>query len=161
MGTTIDQRETGAHDEVAYRVRHQNLARRRETDEPRSEVDGDSPERHVRDLDFSRVYASSRAHTECLVLTVDVVGEANRPGWLRSSAVFCTHVGSTSCQLKTPLLLDHTSRPQQDGRGNREAERFCRLRIEDQVDFRWLFNGEVRGPGPLQDLVDVAGAPPP
>src|SRR5215467_4732713 len=84
-----------------------------------------------------------------------------RSAALRSSAVFCTHVGWTSCQLKTSLLLDHTSRPQQDGRGNRDAERLCRPRIEDQIDFRRLFNGEVPGPGPLQDPVDVDGAPPP
>src|SRR5215468_5589555 len=84
-----------------------------------------------------------------------------RSAALRSSAVFCTHVGWTSCQLKTSLLLDHTSRPQQDGRRNRDAERLCRPRIEDQIDFRRLFNGEVPGPGPLQDPVDVDGAPPP
>ena len=48
-------------------------------------------------------------------------------------------------------------RPQQERRGNREAERLGRLEIDHQLGALVRLDGQVAGPGAFEDLVDIAG----
>ena len=56
--------------------------------------------------------------------------------------------------------LDQFIRPPQQRRRDREAEGLGGLEVDDQLELRRLFDGEVGGPRALQDFVDVdCGAP--
>src|SRR5262245_57614563 len=57
--------------------------------------------------------------------------------------------------------LDDFIRPRQHLGRDREAQSLRRLEIDHEPDLDWLLDGEVGGFGPLEDLVDVAGAAPP
>src|ERR1051325_12210125 len=46
-------------------------------------------------------------------------------------------------------------RPQQQRRRDRKAKGLRRLHVDDQLEFRRLFNGKVGGLGAFEDLVDV------
>jgi hypothetical protein len=56
--------------------------------------------------------------------------------------------------------FDDLIRPQQQRLGDRQAERFGRLEVDDQFKRDGLFHGQVGGPGPLEDPVHVRGGPP-
>jgi hypothetical protein len=55
-----------------------------------------------------------------------------------------------------PRLLDDRVGPEEEGRGERHAERLSRLRIDDQLERRLLV-GQVSGLGAVQDLVHKDG----
>jgi hypothetical protein len=54
-------------------------------------------------------------------------------------------------------LFDHLILPQQQRLRNRQAERFRRLEIDDQLELGGLLHGQIGGPGALQDLVYIHG----
>jgi hypothetical protein len=57
-------------------------------------------------------------------------------------------------------LLDHVVRAPQHRRRDREPERLRGLQIDDQLELRWLFDGEVGRLGASENLVHVdCGAP--
>jgi hypothetical protein len=57
------------------------------------------------------------------------------------------------------ISLQHLIRPQQQRRGNRQAEGFSLIEIDDQVVLRWLLNGQIRRLRALEEFVDVNGDP--
>src|SRR4030095_10628126 len=58
-------------------------------------------------------------------------------------------------------LLDHVVRAPQHRRRDREPARLRGLPIDDQLELRWLFDGEVGRLGASENLVHVdCGAPP-
>jgi len=52
---------------------------------------------------------------------------------------------------------DDLIRLEQDGRGNREAEALGRLEVDHQLECGGLFDGQVGGLGPLQELIHIGG----
>jgi hypothetical protein len=48
--------------------------------------------------------------------------------------------------------LDDLIRPQQQRRRDREAERLGRLEVDDQLELRWLLDGQAAGLAPLRIL---------
>ena len=54
-------------------------------------------------------------------------------------------------------LFDHLIRPLQERRRDRQAEGLRGLEVDDQLELRGLFDGQVAGLGALQNLVDVGG----
>ena len=57
-------------------------------------------------------------------------------------------------------LLDDLIRPQQHRRRDRLAERLGSLHVDDQLELRGLFDGQVGGFGAFEDLVHVGGTAP-
>src|SRR6478752_9161845 len=56
-----------------------------------------------------------------------------------------------------PLLSDHPIRSRQHVGRNRQADLFCCLEIDDQVELCWLFDGQIGGLCALENLVHVSG----
>jgi hypothetical protein len=56
-------------------------------------------------------------------------------------------------------LAEHFGRLEEESCGDRQAKRLGGLEIEDELEGRGLLYGEVRGPRPLENLVDVRGEP--
>jgi hypothetical protein len=57
-------------------------------------------------------------------------------------------------------LINHLIRPRQQRCRNCKAEGLGGLHVDDQLEFRRLLNGQVAGPGTLDDLIHVGrGAP--
>ena len=54
-------------------------------------------------------------------------------------------------------LFDHSIRSRQHVRRNRDSDLFGGFQIDDELKFRRLLDGEVRGLGTLQDLAHVHG----
>src|SRR5262249_26403694 len=52
-------------------------------------------------------------------------------------------------------------RPSHERRWDRQADTFRRLQVDRQLELGRLLDGQVAGPGTLEDLVDVYGGPPP
>src|SRR5438445_725287 len=55
-------------------------------------------------------------------------------------------------------LLDDPVGPQQERRRDRQAERLGGLKINDELQFGGLLDGEIRGLGALEDLVHEGGS---
>ena len=62
-----------------------------------------------------------------------------------------------NAELDSPSrrLFNQLIRPRQHRRRDRQAERFGRLKVYDQLELRRLLHGEIGGLGALEDLVDV------
>src|SRR2546425_8792175 len=57
-------------------------------------------------------------------------------------------------------LFDDVVRPPQHRRRDRQAERLRRLEVDDQLELRWLLDGQIAGLRTLENLVHVGrGAP--
>src|SRR5262245_5866994 len=73
---------------------------------------------------------------------------------------------SVSCRLRrnraqhANRLLDDLVCPQQHGLRDRQPKRPCRLAIDSQFELGRLLDGEVPGPGALENLIHVSGRPP-
>jgi hypothetical protein len=63
------------------------------------------------------------------------------------------NLGTVSCFYFGSL--DYLSRSRQHIRWNRQADLFCSLEINDQLDLRRLLHRQVSRLGPLQDSVDA------
>src|SRR5205809_822163 len=61
-----------------------------------------------------------------------------------------------SCRLLNDLI-----RPPQQRLRDRQAKRFGRLEVDDQLEVRWLLDGEVGGLRALQNSVHKQSGPPP
>src|SRR5262249_47086525 len=64
-----------------------------------------------------------------------------------------------------PALVEHALLndlvcPQQDGLGNRQPEVSGCLQIDDQLELRWVLDGQIRGLRAFENLVHVRGRPP-
>src|SRR5215475_13520033 len=57
--------------------------------------------------------------------------------------------------------LNHLIRPREQRRGNRQAESFGGLEVDDELKLRGLLDRKVAGLGSFQDLVHVGGGTPP
>src|SRR5262249_5594006 len=57
-------------------------------------------------------------------------------------------------------LFDSLIRPKQERLRNRQAEGFCGLQINDQLELRRLLDGQVAGFGTFEDLVHIGGRTP-
>src|SRR5690349_19577675 len=75
---------------------------------------------------------------------------ARRPAALANAAFF-----TNSRRLIAPLLFDHLVGPLQERWRDREPERPGGPEVDDQLELRGLLDGQVGGPGALEDLVDV------
>src|SRR6202158_3010316 len=53
--------------------------------------------------------------------------------------------------------LDHLIRPLEERLGDRQAEGLGGLEVDDQLELRWLLDGQVGGFRALEDLVHVHG----
>ena len=69
-------------------------------------------------------------------------------------AVFQGHSSAT-----LPSLTDHLIRPRQQRPRDRQAEGLCGVEIDDQIERRRLFDGQVARLGTFEDLVHVDGGP--
>ena len=54
-------------------------------------------------------------------------------------------------------LFDDLIRPSQHQLRDREAQSFCGFEIDDQLELRWLLDGEIGGLGTLENLIDEDG----
>jgi hypothetical protein len=75
---------------------------------------------------------------------------ANHEGWTRTRRVRDGHGEGTNARR----LFDDLIGAQQQRRRNGEAERFSGLEIYDELEFRRLFDRQISGLRPFQDLVD-------
>jgi hypothetical protein len=64
--------------------------------------------------------------------------------------------GLVSAQSDIAALLDHLVGGEGDGRGEGEAERFRRLDVDDELEFRALRHPQIGGLVAFQDARDIA-----
>src|SRR5262249_56211882 len=57
-------------------------------------------------------------------------------------------------------LLGELCRPKQHRRGNRQADLFCGLEINDEVKLDWLFYRKIGRLGTFENFIDVGRCPP-
>src|SRR5262245_5759508 len=74
---------------------------------------------------------------------------------ISSSATASTSMAGVAC-----VLLDDLIRPQQQRRRDGEVERLGGLEVDDELELRRLFDGQVARFRALEDLVDVDRSPP-
>jgi hypothetical protein len=61
------------------------------------------------------------------------------------------------CREATSVSFDHLIGAGEQRGWNGETERLRRLEVDDELEFGGLLDGQVRGLGAPQDLVDVRG----
>jgi hypothetical protein len=62
--------------------------------------------------------------------------------------------------MRSDPLFNHLIRPLQERRRDRQTEGLGGLEVDHEFELRRLLDGQVGGPGALEDLVDVAPGTP-
>jgi hypothetical protein len=76
------------------------------------------------------------------------------PNSLQLAPQLFTQAPDLSCQAPkvAKISFNHCIRSCQKRLGDRQAKRFCGLKIDDQLEFAWLFNRDFRRLGASQHL---------
>src|SRR6266850_932780 len=74
------------------------------------------------------------------------------PGVSDLSHVTSSVIGSASSSGSAGSL-DHSIGPQQDRRGDGKPKCLRRFQVDDELERRRLLDGQIRGPGSIEDLV--------